>query len=355
MCHRRNPLEATLALALAGFVLLACVAPAISQAAKPNPIVGRLVDPVALRGVEDVHLKGNLAYLPCREGKRLTICSIADPAHPSVISSFTHTELGPAAGFAISADTIYLTSQSNHKLLIIDASEESNLRLVSSVRIGPPGKGILYKVAYQASYCYVAHLTEKKLFVVDVKNPRKPGVIASVAVTTDNDGPFSVLPHGEHVLVGTIFGKRNRLAVVDIRNPRKPQLATQVFGPIVGHASGEVIDDHFFAVNWAESAFLVFDVADIAAPKLVAQLVDKRLGNPNRCAVMGDRAYLPMVEGDGVAVVDISDPMNPRFLSSFRDPILDKTYGVAVRDNLLFLGAREGNSLVVLDRNALEK
>lgn len=351
--HRRNPLGAKIA--LASLILMTCLAPSISPAADLSPIIGRLVDPVALRGVEDVHLEGNLACLPCREGKRLTICSIENPASPWIVSSFTHAELGPAAGFAISGETVYLTSQSNHKLLILDASDKSMLRLVSSVQIGPPGKGILYKVAYQAGYCYVAHLTEKKLFVVDVRDTVQPLVIASVTVTSDNDGPFSVLPHGNHALVGTIFGKRNRLAVVDILNPRKPHLASQVFGPAIGHASGEVLGAHFFAVNWAENAFLVFNVADIAQPKLVAQLVDKQLGNPNRCAVIGDRAYLPMVEGDGVAVVDISDPLNPRFLNSFRHPILDKTYGVAVRNNLIFLGAREGNSLVVLNRSALEK
>lgn len=353
MCHHWIHHEAKLA--FGGFLLIACSALAPLRAAEITPFIGRLVDPVALRGVEDVHLEGHLAYLPCREGKRLTICSVSDPAHPNVVSSFTHAELGPAAGFAISGETIYLTSQSNHRLLIVDATDKTQLRLVSSVRIGPPGNGILYKVAYQAGHCYVAHLTEKKLFVVDVKDPKQPVVIASVPVTTDNDGPFSVLPHGDHILVGTIFGKRNRLAVVDIRNPRKPLLASQIFGPAIGHASGEVIGDRFFVVNWAENAFLVFDVSDMPHPKFIAQLVDKRLGSPNRCAVMGNRAYLPMVDGDGVAVVDISDPLNPRFLNSFRDPALNKTYGVAVRDNLLYLGAREGNSLVILDRSALEK
>ncbi|MFT4588795.1 MAG: hypothetical protein ACI8QF_002903, partial [Limisphaerales bacterium] len=113
--------------------------------------------------------------------------------------------------------------------------------------------------------------------------------------------------------------------------------------------------DLFFAVNWDKNAFLVFDVANIAKPKLAAKLIDKRLGKPNRCVVSGDRAYLPMVEGDGVAVVDIANPLKPRFLKSFRDPMLNKTYGVAVRDGLLYVGAREGNSLVIFDRHALEE
>jgi hypothetical protein len=319
-----------------------------------SPIVGRLVDPVLLRGVEDVFVEGDYAYLPCREGQRLTVCSIRDPANPTVVSSFTHELLDHAAGCAINGDTIYLASQSNHRLLVIDATDKSAPRLIASVLIGEPGKGVLYKVACRDGYCYVADLTAKKLFVVDVRDPGEPVVVGSVAVTTEDDGPFSVLLHGDYALVGTIFGRRNRLAVVNVKNPARPQLVTQVFGPTIGHASGQVVDRFFFAVNWDQNAFLVFDVADTGHPRLHAQLVDKRLGNPNRCVVSGDRAYLPMVTGNGVAILDIADPKAPRFLSSFRDPLLKKTYGIAVRDNLLFVGAREGNSLTILDRRVLE-
>jgi hypothetical protein len=320
----------------------------------PSPIVGQLVDPVRLRGIEDVFIEGDYAYLPCREGQRLTICSIKDPANPRVVSSFTNDELDHAAGCAINGNVIYLASQTNHRLLVIDATDKSALRLIGTVLIGEPGKGVLYKVAYRDGYCYVAHLTAKKLFVVDVRDPIQPVVVGSVAVTTENDGPFSVLLHGDYALVGTIFGHRNRLAVVNVKIPARPQLVTQVFGSAIGHTSGQVVDRLFFAVNWDRNAFLVFDVADTGNPKLYAQLVDKRLGNPNRCVVSGNRAYLPMVTGDGVAILDIADPKTPRFLTSFRDPLFKKTYGIAVRDNLLFVGAREGNSLTILDRRRLE-
>lgn len=320
-----------------------------------TPIVSQLVDPVYLRGVEDVHLDGDYAYLPCREGRRLTICSVKDPANPKVISSFTHSQLDDAAGFAINGNTLYLASQNNHRLLVLDATDKSAVRLLGSVLIGEPGRGVLYKVAYRNGHCYVTHLSEKKLFVVNVDDPTQPIVVGSVAVTTEDDGPFSVLLLGDYALVGTIFGRRNRLAVVDVKDPTEPRLITQVLDSAMGHVSGEVTGDLYFAVNWDRNAFLVIDVADAANPKLKAKLMDERLGHPNRCVVSGDRAYLPMVQGDGVAVVDIADPMKPRYLTSIRDPILKKTYGVAVRGDLLFVGSREGNSLVILDRRKLER
>jgi len=318
-----------------------------------TPFLGQLVDPVLLRGVEDVHLEGDLVYLPCREGQRLTICSISDPVNPKVISSFTHPSLGSAAGLAFNGNTLYIASQTNHSLLVIDAEDKSSLRLLGSVPIG--GKGVLYKVAYRDGHCFVVHYTEKKLFAVDVHKPDQPVVVGSVAVTTEDDGPFSVLLSGDYALVGTIYGRHNRLAVIDVSKPAEPRLITQVLDPVIGQASGEIVGNLYFTVHWHTNAFLVFDVADPADPKLVAKLVDERLGQPNRCVVTGDRAYLPMVSGDGVAVVDIADPRNPKFLTSLRDPVMKKAYGAAVRGDLLFVGARKGNSLVVLDRRRLEK
>ncbi len=115
-----------------GAYLISHAGNAVAQS-PPDPFVGRLVDPVLLRGVEDVHIVGDYAYLPCREGERLTICSIGEPANPTVISSFTHPELKHAAGFAIHDDTIYLASQSNQRLLVVDAADKSAPRLLRSL------------------------------------------------------------------------------------------------------------------------------------------------------------------------------------------------------------------------------
>ena len=106
---------------------------------------------------------------------------------------------------------------------------------------------------------------------------------------------------------------------------------------------------------WDKNALLIFDISNPADPQLFSKLKDKRLGNPNRCIITKNRAYLPMVKGNGVAVVDISDKKNPHFLKAYQSPLLNKTYGIALRENLIFVGAREGNSFTVMNRIALEK
>ena len=327
-----------------------------TMAAVPGPkprIIGQLVDPIALNGVEDVHLEGDLLYLPCREGKRLTICSISDPTRPTVVSSFTHPDLGPVGGLAIHDDTVYLASQGNRRLFVLDVSNPSEPRLQGSTTLGAKG-GALYKVAYRARHCYVAHLDEKKLFVVNVETPTRPSVVGSVAVTDAKDGPFSVLLRENYALVGTIFGNRNRLSVIDLRVPSEPRRIYELTAPNLGHASGEFVGDNLYAVNWNRNAFFTIDVSDASHPRLLGMLIDSRLGMPNRCAVEGDRAYLPMVAGHGVAVVGIETPQKPRFITAWSNPVLRKTYGAAVRGNLLLLGARDGSSLVIVDRFSLE-
>lgn len=278
-----------------------------------------------------------------------------DPRNPRILSSFRHPELTQASGIAINGDTVYLASLNNQRLLVLDASDKRALQLLGSVEVGASSSGIIYKIAYQDGYCYVAHQSDKRLYVVDVRDPINPSVVGAVQVTEDNDGPFSVILNGDYAYVGTIFGNHNRLTVIDIRTPKEPCLLMGILGPDMGHASGEIVDGMYYAVNWDRNAFFVFDVSTPASPKLMAKLVDPRLGKPNRCIVKGNRAYLPMVEGNGVAAIDISDPNNPTFLSALQHPIMKKTYGVAFLDGLLYVGAREGNSLVIIAPIEFEK
>lgn len=334
----------------------------LTQAASPatgpgeDAYVARLVDPERLRGVEDVHLIGDLAYLPCREGQRLTIVSVADPAQPHVLGSFTHPDLDQAAGFALQGHTAFVGSHRNHRLLCVDVTDPARMALLGQVQLGgADGPGALYKVVHRDGFCYVAVQQAKSLYVVDVREPAAPVVVGKVQVTQDDDGPFSVHLRGQYALVGTVFGKTaNRLAVVDVSNPRDPRLATFLAHPAVSQATGQFVGNRLVTASWERNAVVVFNLEDPLRPAIEGVLQDERLGKPNRLAMAGTLAYMPMVSGDGVAVADIADPARPRFVTRFNDPvILKKTYGIAARGDLLFVGAREGNSLSVMRRHSL--
>lgn len=322
-----------------------------------EPYVAKLVHHELLRGIEDVHLIGDIAYLPCREGQRLTTVSIKDPTRPQILGTFTHPDLDQAAGFARDGDTVYLGSHLNHTLLSVDVSDPANMKFLGKVQIGPPDgpKGI-YKMAYRDGYCYVALQEARRLYVVDLRDKTRPKVVSEVQVTPDDDRPFNVLLRGHYALVGTVFRETNRLAVVDIRNPLQPRLVTTLRHPAFSQICGQFVGDLLIAACWERDAVVVLNVADPAQPSVEGVLIDERITHPNRLTVVGDRAYMPMSTGHGVAVVDIAHPKQPRFVTSFVDPvILQKTYGITARGDLLFVGSREGNSLTIIDRHKLEK
>lgn len=356
MTTRRNMLKGGLFAGCSGLVPGAglCAVPDRSDAPE-SPYVGVVVDHERLRGVEDVHLVGDLAYLPCREGQRLTVVSVQDPTRPVILGTFTHPELDQVAGFALDGTTAFLGSHHNHTLMTVDVSDPANMKFLGKVQLGPEDgpKGI-YKVAYRDGYCYVALNQSKSLYVGDVRDRRNPAVAGNVQVTTEDDGAFGVYLRGRHALVGTVFGRNNRLAVVDISDPGKPRLISSLVHPVISQAMGQFAGNRFVTASWERHAVVVYDVSDPASPLIEGVLVDERLGNPNRLAISGDFACMPDSVGHGIALADISDPGKPRFAAKFVDPvILKKAYGIAARGDLVFVGAREGNSLSVLDRHKL--
>ena len=331
----------------------------VAEATSDSRFLAALVDHKLLRGIEDVHLRQDYAYLPCREGERLTICDISDLRSMRIVSSFVHQELAQATGLAQHGDWLFVTSFAPQdrsfapRLLVLNARDKTTIRYVSSLRIG--GRGAIYKVRYRDGLCYVAHQTDKKLYVVDVRDPEHPAVLSSVTVTSENDGPFSVLLQGQRVLVGTLWGSRNRLAVVDIRDPRHPAVLQTLTAPDFCTLIGDVVGGCYVTAGYSRNALVVFDISHPDRVEVRGRLQDPRLGKPNRCIVVGNRAYLPMIEGHGIAVVDISDLAHPGFVTAFSHPIFEKTYGIAARGDLLYVGSREGDSLVVLNRHSLEK
>lgn len=324
-----------------------------------SPIVGQLVDSEQLNGVEDIFLDGDLAYLPCREGHRLTVCSIRNPAAPEIVGSFRDPDLDETTGFALDGHVAYLASHRSQYLLIVDVSNPAAMKLLGKVRIGQGnGKGILYKMAYREGYCYMSHQSEKCLYIVDVRDQSRPQVVSHLQVTTADDGAYCVTLREHYALVGTVFGRHNRLAVVNVQDPAHPRLVGELTGPNLSQVIGTVVGDRLYAAGWPHHAMAVVNLSglsDATLPRVEGELVDPRLREPNRCVIVENRAYLPMVKGDGVAVVDISDPAHPRFVASFSHPLMKRTYGLAARGDFVYAGARTGDSLVILNRHELEK
>ena len=266
-------------------------------------IVGKIVDHKLLQGVEDVHLQRQLAYLPCGEGRCLTICDVSDVSHPIIAGTFTHPQLQEVAGFAINEDLVYLASHGNQKLMIVDVSDKAHPKFVSSLTLNPPGGepgGLLYKVLYADGYCYVAHQSAQSVFIVDVNDPLNPRVESAIKITTGDDGPFSVKLIGDVLLCGTIFGKASddRVVAVAVAEKSRPKILHTLADPRLGYAGGGTIEgDYYFVAGWSAEAIVAVDVSLPSKPEIVGALVDERIGKPNRCIVSDGMAFVPMYRG----------------------------------------------------------
>lgn len=305
-------------------------------------------NPTELDEPEDVLIDGQYAYIPNRDGNNLAVLDISNPDAPRLVSSFRDGDLLDAMGVAKAGDILYLTSLTNHKLLILDASNPLNLQKISSLTIGGEGRTAdrVRKVTYADGYAYVTHSSEGTVYVCDVRNPADPRVVGRV---TTGDGAFAVYPHGDYAYVGGCFPGAS-LKVIDIRKKDTPTVVATL--PDSGRygclCHFEIKGQHLYAVAYSSNAFVSFDISNPARPREVGYLRSDLLAGPGRLALTDSSAYVINSINDSFAQIDIADPTRPRLVHVLSDRRIEKAYGLAVAGGFAYIAGRDSKSLTVL-------
>lgn len=303
---------------------------------------------------EDVLIDGNYAYVPNRDGNNLAVIDIANPKAPSLVSSFRDPELLDAMGVDKQGDIVYLTSLTNHKLLILDARDPKNLQKLSAITIGGEGRSAdrLRKVVYSDGYAYVTHSSEGSLYIVDVRNPKKPVIVSSTAT---GDGAFAAIIHGNYAYVGGCFPGAS-LKVIDISDKTAPRVINTLYDSerYGCTCSFEISGKYLYAVAYSSNSFITFDISDPARPVEAGFLQSKLLDGPGRLVLDGSSAYVINSINDTFAAIDISNPKSPRLAHILNDPKLEKAYGLATSKGHAYVAGRDSRSLVVLDMSKLK-
>ncbi|MBP6855670.1 MAG: DUF2341 domain-containing protein [Candidatus Pacebacteria bacterium] len=315
-----------------------------------SSIVGSATSATYLNRPEDVLVDGNYAYIPSRAGGNLSVYNVSNPNSPAFVSSFTDADLTEAMGVAKNGNTVYLTSWHNHKLLILDATDPSNITKISSIEIGTTEGGgdpdELRKVFYLDGYAYVTHSHDQKLYIVDVSNPVSPSITGSVAT---GDGAFAVFVKGNYAYVGGCF-VGSSLKVIDVSNKTSPSvvktLSSANYSCTAGFANS---GNDLYAVYYSTNNFVTFDITDPPNTSQKGILNSASLNYPNRLVVNGTTAYVASAVGDAIVSVNISDSTNPALGTVKSDTLLDGAYGVTYSNNKVFAVGRNANSLVVYD------
>ncbi len=147
----------------------------------------------------DVYVAGNYAYI-ADNPQGLVIVDISDKTSPQYVGSY-----GLAInGVRVRGKYAYVLSP-NFGFRILDISDPSKIEFISSVpEITSQGRGI----HLDGSYAYVT--AASNVYVVDIRDPRYPSVVTSVALTNagdiDSQGNYAYIATGANMQVLSLGG-----------------------------------------------------------------------------------------------------------------------------------------------------
>lgn len=197
----------------------------------------------------------------------------------------------------------------------------------------------LQKIAVQGNYTYVTYSSESKMYLLDISNPANPKTVSSIHT---GDGVFAVLP-AEEVVYLAGYGPGSSVIAVDVRNKKSPRISSKIY------------DSTLFAGTCALAIKekVLYVVAYYMKP--ISYFARPGMKGPGRIALSGQTAYVINSTNDSMIAIEISDPASTKTRYFIQDPLIKKTYGIALDGNRILLAGRDARSFVILDRSKLNQ
>lgn len=212
-----------------------------------------------------------------------------------------------------------------------------------------------YHMALVGDYAYV--LTAKEgapdspgIVIVDVSDPNNPRRVGAYGAGSSFDG---------FVVNGNVAytGRGTQLQVLNLSNPANPQLIRTV--PLTGTPAGTggtVVGNRLYLCEGSAG----LSVWDVSQPDNPARLgIVQNIGVARDCVVVGNYAFVSCGAWTGgiqgaLRVVDVSNPASMNVVAELRlgSPPFYATnpwYPLVLRDNYLFVGLHDENSVSVVD------
>jgi hypothetical protein len=281
-------------------------------------------------GARDLEVNGNVAFVQTGLGSTLTpgfieAVNVQDPSNPSLLSRFG---LGVASG--LSADGGFLCVARREGMEIFDVDNPADPRSVTTFDT----PGYARDVVLADGYAYVAD-DSVGFTIIDLRDPVRPILVANLGEAYAEQ----VEVDGQRALV---YGEASgRVAVYDISNPSSPirlGVLDDLRRPLTA------------AGNLGFSAYRGLRVYDIADPIHATRIGIYPLGCvPCQVVVSGNTAFV--ANGDlGLAILDISDPTNPRELANHLPAPGDEfVHGVSVVGHYVYLSKWYVDGIEVVD------
>jgi hypothetical protein len=180
-----------------------------------------------------------------------------------------------------------------------------------------------------------------KLMILDVSNPNNPTFLGQYSAISV---PHSIKVVGTLAYIASDFG----LDIIDVSNPSNPTQrghysagvtnAVQLVGQRAYIAAQGIYDSQQGLIG---NGLEIVDVSDPTSPKLLGRYTTPDA--TEALQVVGTRAYV--VDAEGVYVIDVSDPANPTLLTTYHTP--GSPIGIEISGDLIYI-ADGGGGLQIL-------
>lgn len=324
--------------------------------------------------ISGTHVQGSFMYLFELFGN-IRIVDVSDPANPTLRGTYTtgariynpevgnnlvYLQLGtdlaildlsnPTAptkrGSLVLSQTITSTQAVGD--LVFSVAQQSGLHIFD---LSQPNKPVLRGVyrdpdttaardlsnlVVRDNLAYVA--TETALKIIDVSNPASPTLRGEYKGL---DGYPRIQVSGSRLYVSNF----RTLNMFDIADPSQPTLLEQLPVSSLSILDFQIVGNLAYVLDGECSVCASWlQIMDISDPANIIALGKVRLYSLNQLSVVGSTAY---VTGEGVQVIDVSDPTRPDIRYTYR--AAGEVSAIEIVDGLMYASGRGGFSLHIAD------
>ncbi len=282
-----------------------------------------------------VAVEGTIAYV-ANEFAGLQVIDVSDPTRPNWLAGYDTK--GFALNVAVSGGIAYVADGSFGGLQMIDVREPARLKWLGDYHTG----GNAYDVAVAGNTAYVADGYGAGLRVIDISDPTKPRLVA----TDETSGAVrAVVVLGDKAY--TAGGLGSGLSILDVSRPAQPRRlgGYSTSGAVLGVDVSSERNTAFLAggtfdndVGKYVDGLLIVDVSNPAEPRRLGGYTTE--GECSSVTVVGDIAYVT-VRYSGIHLVDVSNPAQPQRLGQ-----IGSNGKVVVAGNIAYVAGGEAGLLL---------
>ncbi len=245
----------------------------------------------------------------------LTVFDVSDPAHPVQTASLDLPSDSRWNGVWAKDDGLYVASASTG-VLVFDLSDPAHPAFVRRA----PGDASLnvHTVFVEGDRLYaMSPSPNQETLIFDISSPLKPQLLSRYALSDGRGYPHDAFAYGGRLYINhTVDG----FIIADVSGERPAALGRYDYNYSYSHASAVgTFNGRTVAFEGGETLgahLRVLDVTDPAAIGKIGELSLRGVTSIHNMVLSGTRLYIAWYH-EGVRVLDVSEPSQPRQLAHF--------------------------------------